>query len=232
MKSICFIPARGGSKGVYKKNIRKIAGEPLIAHSIKSAKKSKSFEHIIVSTDDTKIANIAKKYGADVPFLRPKNLATDKAKTIDVVIHGIKKLRSLEYEFDAMMLLDCTTPLLDVFDIKSTLNSLIKKKPNCVAVAYKQHLNPYFNMVEVNSKGFLQISKKIKKPIYNRQNAPTVLQLIGTYAFFVRDFLKHKSIIMPKTVPYEISPEKGVMIDSEIEFILAEIMLKRKKSLY
>ena len=91
MKSICFIGARGGSKGVKRKNIRLLDGKPLIAYTIESALDSKCFEHVIVSTDDKEIASIAKKYGAIVPFLRPKKLANDHSGMSDVLIHGILK---------------------------------------------------------------------------------------------------------------------------------------------
>ena len=92
MKPVCIIPARGGSKGIPKKNIRKIGGKPLIAYTIKKAKKSKIFSHIVVSTEDKEIALIAKRYGAEVPFMRPKYLATDSVTTDDVLVHAVKEL--------------------------------------------------------------------------------------------------------------------------------------------
>ena len=95
MKPICIIAARGGSKGVPNKNIRKLGDIPLIAHSIKTAISSNLFSAVIVSTENTKIARISKQYGADVPFLRPKKLATDNASMTDVLLHAITKLRKL-----------------------------------------------------------------------------------------------------------------------------------------
>ena len=100
MKIICFIGARGGSKGVPQKNIRLINGKPLIAHTIISALDSGLYDHVVVSTEDKKIAQIAKKYGAEIPFLRPKNLSTDTAGFTDVMIHGINELKKLNYTFD------------------------------------------------------------------------------------------------------------------------------------
>ena len=110
MKPICFIGARGGSKGVPRKNIRLIDGKPLIAYTIQSALKSKLFSHIFVSTEDKQIASVAKKYGAEVPFMRPKNLATDSIGFAPVLNHGIKKLFSLGYDFETLVLRDCTAP--------------------------------------------------------------------------------------------------------------------------
>ena len=95
MKSICFIGAREGSKGVPKKNIRLLGGKPLISYAIESALNSNIFQDVIVSTDSEEIAKIAKKYGAEVPFIRPKKLATDKAGMYEVILHGINNLKSL-----------------------------------------------------------------------------------------------------------------------------------------
>jgi len=94
-KIICLIAARGGSKGVPGKNIRKLGNKPLIAHTIESAIKSKLFDSVVVTTEDKKIAEISKKFGADVPFLRPKKLATDNANYNEVIMHAITKLKSL-----------------------------------------------------------------------------------------------------------------------------------------
>mgnify|MGYP003994694255 FL=1 len=97
MKALCIIPARGGSKGVKKKNIKKINGKPLLGHVIQSTKKSKIFEHVIVSTEDDEIAKIAKKFGAEVPFRRPKRLASDYAPMDKVLLHAVQELYKLNY---------------------------------------------------------------------------------------------------------------------------------------
>ena len=116
MKPICIIPARGGSKGVPKKNIRKIAGKPLIYYTIKSSLKSKIFSHVYVSTEDKEIARIAKKYGAEVPFLRPKKLASDTTPMDEVLVHFIEKIKD-EIDFDAFVWRDCTVPFIRNQDI-------------------------------------------------------------------------------------------------------------------
>ena len=162
MKSICFIGARGGSKGVPGKNIKKIAGKPLIAYTIESAIDSKLFDHVIVSTEDHKIANIAKKFGADVPFLRPRKLAQDNSRMVDTIIHGITKLKSLGYSFDVLVNRDCTVPFIRKKDIAGSLKLLKNQNCNAVFGVYKQHLNPYFNMLEKDQNGFLKLSKKLK----------------------------------------------------------------------
>ena len=228
MKSICFIGARGGSKGVKRKNIRMLNGKPLIAYTIESALDSRCFDHVIVSTDDKEIATIAKKYGAEIPFMRSKKLATDSSGMSDVLIHGILKLRSLGYSFDSLINRDCTVPFIDIKDIRGAVNLFKKINCNGVYSVYRQHQNPYFNMMETDPNGYLKLSKKLKHKIIRRQDAPIVFQLNGLFVIKSNALLKYGSTIMPKILPYEISSEHGFMIDTELEFKLAEVMLKDK----
>jgi len=228
MKPICIIAARGGSKGVPNKNIRLLGKKPLIAHTIESAIKSKLFSNVIVSTENKKITNIAKKYGATVPFYRPKKLATDNASMDDVLLDVIKKLKLLEYEFEVVVNRDCTAPFIQNLDIKASINLLDRKKCDAVVAGYNTHLNPYFNMMEKNASGYLEFSKKSKKRIESRQNAPVVYQLTGLQTFNVKQFLKYKRIYMPKILPLEILPETGLMIDTEFEFQIANQIAKKQ----
>ncbi len=231
MKSICFIGARGGSKGVPKKNIRLLNGKPLIAYTIESALNSKMFCDVIVSTDNEEIARIAKKYGAEVPFMRPKKLATDNAGMYEVILHGINNLKSLGYKIDILVNRDCTVPFIRNKDILGTINLLKRKKCDAVYGVYRQHHNPYFNMMEINSSGFLEYSKKIKTKIKSRQTAPIVYQLNGLFAINVNRLLEYKKWQMPKILPYEIPPETGFMIDTEFEFQVAEMIASKKINL-
>jgi len=159
MKPICFIGARGGSKGVPNKNIRKIGGKPLIAYTIESALKSNLFSQVIVSTDSKKIARIAKKNGASVPFLRPKKLATDNASFDDVLLHGINQLKSLKLCPEIIVIRDCTVPFISNKAMKYSIALLKKEKCDTVCSVYSQHHNPYFNMMEIGKNGFLKFSK-------------------------------------------------------------------------
>ena len=143
MKPICIIPARGNSKGVPKKNIRKIMGKPLIAYTIEKSIKSNIFSHVIVSTEDKEIAAISKKFGAKVPFMRPKYLATDNTRADDYLLHAVKKLLDLGFEFDIVVWRDCTVPFIRNKDIKKSIKLLKEKKANLVIGVYHQHLNPY-----------------------------------------------------------------------------------------
>jgi|TARA_B110001454_G_scaffold196684_1_gene199714 CMP-N,N'-diacetyllegionaminic acid synthase len=228
LKTICFIGARGGSKGVPQKNIRLINGKPLIAHTIISALDSGLYDHVVVSTEDKKIAQIAKKYGAEIPFLRPKNLSTDTTAFADVMMHGINELKTLDYDFNILVNRDCTVPFIRIKDMKNSIKLLKNKDCDAVFGVYRQHLNPYFNIVEKNYNGFLQLSKKLKNRPKSRQESPKVYQLNGLFVYNVDKFLKYKVPLLPKSLPYEIPVECGFMIDTELEFKIAEFMMKNK----
>ena len=226
LKPICFIAARGGSKGVPGKNLKNIGGTSLITHAIQKALKSNIFSHVIVSTEDKKIAKIAKQSGAEVPFLRPKILAKDNSTTIDVILHGIKKLEQMNYEFDVIANLDVTVPFLRMKDVKGAIELLNKKNCDAVFAVYKQHLNPYYNIVEKNSNGFLKIVKPLRNKPKSRQSSPVVYQMNGLHVIRKEIILKTKTWYTSKVLPFEIPIETGLMIDTPFEFQIAKKMFK------
>ena len=230
MKAICIIPARGGSKGIPKKNIKKIDGKPLLGYVIETTKKSKIFEHVVVSTEDDEIARIAKKYGAEVPFKRPKSLASDHAPMDKVLLHAVRELYQLNYEFDIFVWRDATTPFIRSVDVKKAIELLQKKNATIVTGVYRQHLNPYFNIVEKKSNGFLKLCKPLKIKARSRQEAPPVFQLNGLYAYNAKKFLRIQKTDLSKTIPYEIPVETGLMIDTEFEFYLAKLLIEKGKT--
>tara|TARA_Y100001949_G_scaffold174196_1_gene181199 strand:- start:322 stop:1026 length:705 start_codon:yes stop_codon:yes gene_type:complete len=228
LKPICIIPARGGSKGVPKKNIRKIDGKPLIAYTIKSALKSKIFSHVFVCTEDSDIARISKNFGAEVPFLRPKKLAGGSVPIDAVLVDFINKIISLGYKFDTFVWRDCTVPFIRNKDILGSIKLLKKKKANLVIGVYKQHLNPYYNVVEKNSSGFLQLVKKNERSP-SRQQAPVVYQMNGLHTYDLKKFLSPTRKIrteLHKALPFEIPIESGLMIDTEFEFQTAKLIIE------
>ena len=227
-KPICFIAARGGSKGVTRKNIRLLAGKPLIAYAIESSIKSKIFSHVVVSTEDKEIARISQKFGAEVPFLRPKKLATDSTGMTEVVLHGLKKLHALGYDFDTFVNRDCTVPFLRNKDVAGSIRLLKRKNCNAVFGVYRQHLNPYFNIMELDSNGFLKLVKNKGKRSVSRQTAPIVYQLNGLFVYNTEKFFKYRNDILLNALPYEIPIETGFMIDTEFEFKLAEFIIQKK----
>ena len=230
MKPICIIPARGGSKGVPKKNIRLIGGKPLIYYTIKSALKSKIFSHVFVSTEDKAIASISRKFGAEVPFMRPKSLATDKTPMDAVLVHFIEKLIDLKYDFDTFVWRDCTVPFIRNKDIIGSISLLKKNNANLVIGVYQQHLNPYYNVVEKTNSGHLKLVKKIDRPT-SRQEAPKVYQMNGLHTYDVHKFLFPKRRIrteLNKALPYILPIESGLMIDTEFEFQIAKLIIENK----
>ena len=230
MKPICIIPARAGSKSVPNKNIRLIAGKPLIYYTIKSALESKLFSHVIVSTEDKKTASIAKKYGAEVPFMRPRNLATDKTPQEQVLLHAVKKLNSLGIDFEIFVYRDCTVPFIDSSDMNGAIELLKKSDCYSTCASIKAHPNPYFGMWEPNKEGFLKISKTTDKVISRRQDAPIVYIIDGLFVFWTKKFLKTCKCLTPKMLPYEISIEHSHMIDFEFDFKVAELLINSKNS--
>ena len=230
MKPICIIPARAGSKSVPNKNIRLIAGKPLIYYTIKSALESKLFSHVIVSTEDKKTASIAKKYGAEVPFMRPRNLATDKTPQEQVLLHAVKKLNSLGIDFEIFVYRDCTVPFIDSSDMNGAIELLKKSGCYSTCASIKAHPNPYFGMWEPNKEGFLKISKTTDKVISRRQDAPIVYIIDGLFVFWTKKFLKTRKCLTSKMLPYEISREHSHMIDFPFDFKVAELLINSKSS--
>lgn len=228
LKPICFIGARGGSKEIPLKNVRIIGGKPLITHTIESALSSGIFSSVIVSTEDARIARIAKKSGAEVPFIRPKKLATDSASMADVMVHGIRELEALGYNFDVFVNRDCTVPFIRNSDIRRSIRILRKTGCDQVVGVYRQYLNPYFDMVEADSKGYLRISKKKGKVPTDRQSVPIVYQLNGLWTYDKKKLLRYKKNLLPRTLPCEIPPETGFMIDTMFELEIAKLLFKAR----
>ena len=166
-----MIPARGGSKGILKKNIRIFGDKPLIAHTIESALDSGLFKNVVVSTDDDEIAKISKQYGAEIPFMRPKELSADDSSTDDVLLHCVKELHSQGQKFDIITIRDCTVPFIDKNDMKGAIDLFIKSNCDSVFTVCPAHPNPYFGMFEANQQGFLEPSKISPKPIKRRQDS-------------------------------------------------------------
>lgn len=117
MTFLALIPARGGSKGIPRKNVRPLSGKPLISYTIEAALNSVVIDDVVVTTDDEEIAEVARSYGAEIPFMRPAELAADESKTIDCVVHARDTLRAMDREYDAIVLLQPTSPLRVAEDI-------------------------------------------------------------------------------------------------------------------
>jgi len=223
------IPARGGSKGIKKKNITKILGKPLIYYTIKAAKKSKIISDLIVSTDSKEIAKISKKIGADVPFIRPKSLATDKTQTLPVIKHALKKIELKKKKiFDYIVLIQPTCPLRTSKDIDLSVLRLIKSKFHSItSITDVGATHPYRMKIIKNKrlKNFINQGYENMKP---RQELKKVFIRNGAiYAFKRSVLLKEKSLVSKKNLPYIMPKERSINIDSHEDLLLAKFYLKK-----
>ena len=228
MNVLAIIPARGGSKKIPKKNICKLNGKPLIYYSIKNAKSSKLIDRVIVSTDNNEIAKIAKKLGAEVPFLRPKNIATDKAKTIDVIKHVIKFLENENYEPDIITVLQPTTPLRKTITLDKSIRILKKEKPDIVLGVMKIKTHPYRSFWLKDN--HLQPFKKNFLNFHQRQMFPDCYYPTGAiYTFWNKTLKKYGNMYGPKIRPLILEKdEQNVDIDTKFDLMLAESILQKK----
>lgn len=224
---VAIIPARGGSKGIPRKNIRDLNGKPLISYTIEEALKSKYIDRVIVSTEDLEIAKISKSFGAEVPFLRPKELAQDDTPGIEPIIHAINYLLNDEkYNFDYVMCLQCTSPLRNSNQIDEAIDEIYKKDADSAVSVCESEVNPYWMKVIKDGKMIDYISDN--KFYARRQDLPTVYRLNGAiYIAKVGIILKNKNWYTDNTVPIIMDKISSVDIDDEIDFKFAEFLLKR-----
>lgn len=229
-KIVAIIPARGGSKGVPRKNIKELAGKPLIAYTIEEAKKSNYIDRVVVSTEDTEIAEVARQYGAEIPFLRPKELAQDGSSSLSVILHAIDYLEKREgYLPSIIVFLQPTSP----FRKAEHIDEAIGKIEDCDAVIgiceVKHH--PYLTMEK--EKDFLKPFIKIDSRPLRRQDLPKLYY--DNPSLFVTKREYYNGAKDPDPVaPIFMGRVKGVFmdeissidIDSPLDFMLAEMVLK------
>ena len=224
-----LIPARGGSKGLPRKNIKPLLGKPLIAWTIEQSLASKYLDRVVVSTDDKEVAEISKKYGAEVPFMRPKELAEDNAKGIDVVLHTIDWLEENDQrkQYDLLMLLQPTSPLRKSEDIDKVIELLfLKKAKEIVSVCEVDHHPLWANTLPENGcmKNFIR--KEIMNK--NRQELPVYYRLNGAIYLAYCDYIREqKSFLGSETFAYIMPKERSIDIDDDIDFRLAKILLDK-----
>ncbi len=223
---LCVIPARAGSKGLPGKNVKILSGKPLIAYSIEQARASRHIDRVIVSTESRKIAGIARKYGAEVPFMRPKKLATDDCSIIDVLLHATAWMEKKEkYKFDILVLLHATAPLRSVEDIDNSIKLLVDKNADNVFSVAEAHRNPYFNMVEVHKDGTVRLVKE--GGFVTRQSAPRAYDMNASVYVWWKNILKEKKSVFLKGAHIYVMPrERSVDIDDYLDFKTVEMILK------
>ena len=227
-KYTAFIFARGGSKGLPDKNILEIGGVPLIAWSIKHAKSCSSIERVIVSTDSEKIKAIALEYGADVPFMRPAELATDTASELDAWRHAIKELERIDGRYPEIIIsLPATSPLRISSDIDRALERYSEGDVDVVIGVTDAHRNPYFNMVERKNRSYV-ISKKSTKTFFSRQKLPKVFEMNASIYIFKRNSLIIKNeLFTDKTSIFLMPRERSIDIDDDFDWEIAKMIIKK-----
>ena len=227
-KILAIIPARCGSKGIRRKNLQKLSGKPLIVHTIIAAKKTKSINKIIVSTDDKEIEKISKNNGAEVPFLRPKQISKDTSSTIEVIKHALKFLQENQsYVPDIIILLQPTSPLRTSQLITKTINTLKKSKATSVITVSKITKHPYASYWLKND--FLKPFEKNSPKYSRRQEFPDLFFPTGAvYTFWYDTLKKFNSLYGPKIKPIVVHDE-DIDIDNLRDLFFAEMMLKNWK---
>lgn len=222
-KTLFLIMARGGSKGVPGKNIKPLAGKPLLYYSIDIARRFVADNQICLSTDSAEITQKAQEYGLHVPFLRPAELATDQADSYDVELHALKHYEQLGTKFETLVILQPTSPFRTVEQVKSALN-LYSKDCDMVVSVVESSSNPYYNLFEENSHGFLD---KSKPGVYiRRQDCPKVYEYNGAIYIVNIESLKKQPEHQFKRVKKLVMDDfSSVDIDKPIDWIWAEFLI-------
>ena len=226
-----FIFARGGSKGVPRKNIRLLAGKPLIAYAIQTAKESRFINRVIVSTDDDEIARIAIQSGAEVPFMRPAELSGDTAPEWFAWQHAITEIQKTNNQpLDVFVSIPTTSPLRSASDVDTCISKLLHSDADIVITVKKAERSPYFNMVNLDDSGYAHIVISNGDRMTRRQDAPPVYDMT-TVAYAARpDFIMDAhSIFEGKVMVVEVPPERALDIDTELDFKIAEYLMKEKQ---
>jgi len=226
-KAFGFIFARGGSKGIPRKNLALLDGVPLIGRAIEQAKACPSIARVFVSTDDAEIASVAREYGAETPFMRPEELATDTAAEWLAWQHAVREV-SIREPFSIFVSLPTTSPLRETQDIEACIAKLAENDFDIVLTATPAKRNPYFNMISLSEDGKAQIMIKPTEPIHGRQSAPKAYD-VTTVAYVARtDYILNANSLFEGCVGSVIIPQSRALdIDDPIDLEYAEFLLSR-----
>ena len=229
MNTLWLIPARGGSKGIPDKNLKPFCGESLVSRAVRQAKDCAGENDVIfVSTDSEAIRKEGEKHGLEIPFLRPKELASDTASTYSVIIHVLEELKKRGKEFERVILLQPTSPFRTLNDIKGSIKKWNPEVDMVVSVTETKS-NPYYNLFETDRKGFLHISKG-DGHFTRRQDAPKVWEYNGAiYVMSVASLLQCPMSGFKKIIPFEMPLSRSIDLDTPEDWNLAEYLFSIKK---
>lgn len=224
---LAIIPARGGSKGVPRKNVRSLAGKPLIAWTVEEAKKSQYVDRLIVSSEDAEIIRTAEEYGCEAPFVRPAELAADATPGIDPVLHA---LDALPEHYDLVVLLQPTSPLRTVEDIDGCIHRCVEDNtPFCVSVTDVDK-HPFW-MFTLPDNHVLQPLLAVDGEARNRrrQELPSVYVLNGAvYVADTQQLQQQRTFVTADTAGYVMPKDRSADIDTETDFLLCDILLRKR----
>ncbi len=226
-KSLYIIPARGGSKGIPRKNIRSLAGKPLIHYSIEVARQLADDSHIILSTDDEEIAEVARLTGLPVPYMRPARLATDTAGSREVILDAMDAADSMGVDYKRVVLLQPTSPLRTVDDVKRCLD-LYRNDIDMVVSVVEASCNPYYNCFETDSQtGYLHISKGDGN-YTRRQDVPSAWEYNGAVYVINPQSIREMPLgKFPKRVPCQMPRSRSIDLDTMLDWEIAETIMKQ-----
>ncbi len=227
MKAVAFIFARGGSKGLPGKNIRPLGGKPLIAWSIEHALAVHRIQRVIVSTDSEEIAAVARAHGAEVPFMRPAELARDDSPEWLAWRHALNYLRETTGALPKVMVsLPATAPLRLAIDIENCLDEYGKGFADMIISVTDAHRSPYFNMVKTKADGTVELVNPPPSSIFRRQDAPVVYDMATVCYVANPEFvMTHNSTFEGQVRAVHVPPERAIDIDTLFDFYMAESFL-------
>lgn len=230
MRVLGLIPARGGSKGVPRKNVRMLGGKPLIAHTIDAARSTTRLERVVVSTEDEEIAAVARSLGADVPFLRPASLAQDDTPMLPVIVHALETLAADGWTPDAVCLLQPTFPFRAAEEIDGCIDTLESEDADCVISVHRvpHQFNPHWVYLE-NPDGSLRLSTGEAEPISRRQSLPAAFHRSGAvYVSRTVAITERGSLYGERLVGYETPAESSCNIDTLDDWARAEALVAQR----
>jgi CMP-N,N'-diacetyllegionaminic acid synthase len=230
MKRICTICARGGSKGLPGKNLRLLAGKPMLAHSIDHARESGLFDAIAVSSDSDDILALAREWGADFIVRRPDEMATDEASKLPAIQHAVSTVElEMGVTFDTIVDLDATAPLRIPADVLGAVRLCEETGASNVLTAAPARKSPYFNLLERQPDGRITLSKPLPGPrIERRQDSPECFDCNAAVYVWQRDtFMENANVFYDDTQLYVMPPERSHDIDTPLDFDFVELVLSR-----
>ncbi len=230
MTMLCTICARGGSKGIVGKNSRDLLGKPLLAWTIEQARESGLFAAIAFSSDSDRLLETALKAGADIAVKRPDAMATDTAPKLPAIRHCLEQAIAHTGNVPSIFVdLDVTSPLRLASDITGAVKLLQDSGARSVITGAPARRSPYFNLVEARMDGTVGLSKMADPPITRRQDAPRCFDMNASiYAWRVAAFLENPAVFYPDTRLFEMPEERSIDIDSDLDFALVDLLLRRR----